>query len=356
MKEYAQTAVEYLKQLIAIPSVSREEDKSADLLGDILQKSGHKVSRKGNNIWVSHMIDSSLPTILLNSHHDTVKPTSSWSRDPFSPVVEENRLYGLGSNDAGASLVSLLMVFLHFEKVSNPTFNLIYAATAEEEVTGKGGISLIMDELPPLDLAIVGEPTRMRMAIAEKGLMVLDGITRGQSGHAAREEGVNALYLALEDIAWFRSFKFPHESELLGPVKMSVTVIQSGYQHNIVPDTCSYVVDVRTNEFYKNSEALAIIQSGMKHSQITPRSTHINSSRIELSHPVVQKALSMGVEIFGSPTTSDQARIPYTSLKMGPGDSARSHTADEYICLNEIEEGITGYIELLNDLDIRSER
>lgn len=356
MNEYAQTAIEYLKQLVAIPSVSRDEDKTAHLLAEILQHNGCKVSRKGNNVWTTHFIDPALPTILLNSHHDTVKPTSSWSRDPFTPVIEANRLYGLGSNDAGASLVSLLMAFLHFAEKKEGSFNLIYAATAEEEVTGKGGISLIIDELPHLDLAIVGEPTQMRMAVAEKGLMVLDCVTRGQSGHAAREEGINALYLALEDISWFRSFRFPQESELLGPVKMSVTVIQAGYQHNIVPDTCNFVVDVRTNEFYKNSEALEIIRAAMKHTEVTPRSTHINSSRIETSHPIVQKALSMGTEIFGSPTTSDQARIPYTSLKMGPGNSARSHTADEYIGLQEVEEGIAGYIALLNNLDIREAR
>ena len=350
MKEYTSEALDYLKQLISIPSLSRQEDKTAGLLENILKQPGRKVFRKGNNVWVTDFIDESLPVLLLNSHHDTVKPALSWTRDPFTPVIEGDRLYGLGSNDAGASLVSLLMVYKYFEKKKDRKFNLIFAATAEEEVTGKGGISLIMEDLGHIDLAIVGEPTCMNMAIAEKGLMVLDATVKGQSGHAAREEGVNALYLAMDDINWFRTFGFPQVSELLGPVKMSVTVIQAGYQHNIVPDTCTYIVDIRTNEFYKNTDALEIIRQNMKHSVIEPRSTYINSSCIPVSHPIVQKAVSMGIATFGSPTTSDQARIPYTSLKMGPGDSARSHTADEYVCVSEIEQGITRYIELLDGL------
>ena len=343
-----QTAIDLLCRLIAVPSLSREENQTADIIESFLKEQGCTTFRKGNNVWTQSMIDDKKPVILLNSHHDTVKPVDSWTRDPFTPTIENGRLYGLGSNDAGASLVSLMMVFLHFAKQKDRDFNLIYAATAEEEITGKNGIALILDDLGHLDLAVVGEPTQMQMAVAEKGLMVLDCETTGKTGHAARNEGVNAIYLALEDIEWFRNFKFPHTSPLLGDVKMTVSVIHAGYQHNIIPDSCQYVVDVRTNEFYKNEEALAIIREHVKHSAVKPRSTHINSSSIPVSHPLVQRGLSLGLTAFGSPTTSDQARIPYTSIKIGPGDSARSHTADEYILLDEIQNGIDVYIQFLN--------
>jgi len=343
----SQTAIDLLCRLIAVPSLSREEEVSAGIIESFLKKQGCTVFRKGNNVWTQSLIDDRLPVILLNSHHDTVKPVESWTRDPFAPTIENGKLYGLGSNDAGASLVSLMMVFLHFAKQKNRNFNLIYAATAEEEITGKNGIALILDELGHLDLAIVGEPTKMQMAVAEKGLMVLDCETTGKTGHAARDEGVNAIYLAMEDIEWFRNFKFPKTSSLLGEVKMTVSVIHAGYQHNIIPDCCQYIVDVRTNEYYKNVEALAIICEHVKHSAVVPRSTHINSSSIPVSHPLVLRGLSLGLTTFGSPTTSDQARIPYTSIKIGPGDSARSHTADEYIILQEIQNGIEIYIKLL---------
>jgi acetylornithine deacetylase len=352
MNDSSKTAIDLLSKLIATPSPSREEAQTADIIAAFLKEQGCETFRKGNNVWVHSFINDQLPVILLNSHHDTVKPVASWTRDPFAPVVEDGKLYGLGSNDAGASLVSLMMTFLHYQKEKERTYNLIYAATAEEEITGVNGIALILDDLGPLDLAIVGEPTQMQLAIAEKGLMVLDCETVGKTGHAARNEGVNALYLALEDIEWFRTFRFPNSSPLLGDVKMTVTVIQAGYQHNIVPDCCKYVVDVRANERYKNAEIVDIVRSHVQHSTVTPRSTHINSSAIAPDHPIIQKGLSLGLTTFGSPTTSDQARIPYASLKIGPGDSARSHTADEFIRTEEIEKGIKTYIDLLNRLSI----
>ena len=348
-----QTAIDLLCRLIATPSLSREEEKTAGIIEQFLKEQGCTTFRKGNNVWVRSMIDEKMPVVLLNSHHDTVKPVASWTRDPFMPVVETGKLYGLGSNDAGASLVSLMMTFLHFAKQKDRAYNLIYAATAEEEITGKNGIALILDDLGALDLAIVGEPTQMQMAIAEKGLMVLDCETVGKTGHAARNEGVNAIYLALDDMEWFRNFVFPLSSPLLGEVKMTVSVVNSGYQHNIVPDSCKYVVDVRTNELYKNDEALEIIRKSVKNSIIIPRSTHINSSSIPIEHPLVQRGLSLGLTTFGSPTTSDQARIPYPSIKIGPGDSARSHTSDEYVMLDEIQNGIDTYIRLLDDLNLK---
>ena len=352
MNHRYQTAVALLCRLIATPSVSREEDKTACIIESFLKEQGCTVFRKGNNVWVQSTINERLPVILLNSHHDTVKPVASWMRDPITPTIEDGKLYGLGSNDAGASLVSLMMTFLHLAEQKDRNYNLIFAATAEEEITGKNGIALILDDLRPIDLAIVGEPTQMQMAVAEKGLMVLDCETAGKTGHAARNEGVNAIYLALDDIEWFRNFKFPLSSPLLGEIKMTVSVINAGYQHNIVPDSCQYVTDVRTNEYYKNADALTIIRENMKHSKVTPRSTHINSSSIPMDHPLVQRGLSLGLTAFGSPTTSDQARIPYTSIKIGPGDSARSHTADEYILLDEIQNGIDIYTQLLKGLNL----
>ena len=341
-----------LCSLISTPSLSCEEDKTADLIESFLKERGNVTFRKGNNVWVQSLIDERLPVILLNSHHDTVKPSASWTRDPFTPSIENGRLYGLGSNDAGASLVSLMMTYLHFEKQKERKFNLIYAATAEEEIAGQNGIALILDDLGHIDLAIVGEPTQMQMAVAEKGLIVLDCETIGKTGHAARNEGVNAIYLAMEDIEWFRNFKFPHTSHQLGDVKMSVSVINAGYQHNIVPDSCKYVVDVRTNEHYNNFDVVSIINSNMKHSTVKPRSMNTKSSSIPMEHPVVQRGLSLGLTAFGSPTTSDQTKIDYTSIKIGPGDSSRSHSADEYILLEEIQNGIDIYIKLLNGLEL----
>ncbi len=344
-------AIHLLQQLIATPSLSREEDKTASLIFDFLQKEDASPQRKLNNVWASSIISEKLPTILLNSHHDTVKPSSSWTLDPFQPLEKNGKLYGLGSNDAGGALVSLIATYLALKDDPDRPYNLIIAATAEEEVSGKNGVESILPELGKLDLAIVGEPTQMQMAVAEKGLMVLDCKASGVSGHAARNEGVNAIYKAMQDIEWFRTFEFKLKSELLGPVKMSVTQINAGTQHNVVPDACTFVVDVRTNEYYRNEKALQVIQKHVK-SEVVPRSTRINSSLIPLEHPLVQKGSALGLTYYGSPTTSDQALIPCTSIKIGPGDSARSHTADEFIYLEELEKGIETYIKLLTGLKI----
>jgi acetylornithine deacetylase len=349
MEKYEE-AILLLKQLIPIPSVSREEDKTADVIYDYICSKGFTPKRKGNNVWIESRLSDNYPTILIDSHHDTVRPSSSWTLDPYTPIEKDGKIYGLGSNDAGASLVSLLQVFLHLKDLRDRKYNLIFSATAEEEISGKGGIESLKPELGRIDLTIAGEPTQMQMAVAEKGLMVLDGKSTGIVGHAARNEGVNAIYKALQDIEWFRTFKFPNESDLLGQVKMSVTQINAGYQHNMVPDLCTFVVDVRTNEFYSNEEAYEIIRSNMQHAEVIPRSTRLNSSRIPLDHPLVKRGVSLGLSYYGSPTTSNQAIIRTTSIKIGPGDSARSHSADEFIYIDEIKQGIEIYIRLLTDL------
>ena len=344
--------IHLLKSLIAVPSFSKKEQDAALLIRQFLDRSGIKYSFKENNTWVrnQHWKDV-LPVILLNSHIDTVRPASGYTRDPFSPDVENGILYGLGSNDAGGALVTLLAVFMHFNQNENLPFNLIYAATAEEEISGMNGLASILDELGPLDLAIVGEPTQMQLAIAEKGLMVLDCTARGKSGHAAREEGENAVYKAIADIEKLRNYRFEKTSAILGAVKMSVTIINAGTQHNVVPDTCSYTVDVRTNEYYSNQEAFRIIDE-LIDSEVKPRSFRLNSSGISVDHPIVQRGIKLGLSYYGSPTTSDQAVIPFPSVKIGPGDSARSHTADEFILISEIEEGFRIYVDLLTDLSI----
>ena len=350
MKDLQEKAIALLKQLIGTPSLSREESDTADLIEDFLKAEGVEFNRFGNNVWAKNQnFDPAKPTLLLNSHHDTVKPNAGYTRDPFSPEVEEGRLYGLGSNDAGGCLVSLLATFLHFQGRDDLNYNLVVAASAEEEISGKEGIEKLIPELPKIDLAIVGEPTQMHMAIAEKGLMVLDCKATGKAGHAAREEGENALYKAMKDIDWFRTYSFPKVSESLGPVKMSVTVIEAGKQHNVVPDECRFVVDVRTTDAYSNLETLEIIREHVD-CEVNPRSTRLNPSGISADHPLVKAGLALGRSTYGSPTLSDQALMPFPSLKMGPGDSARSHTPDEYIYLSEIEEGIKIYIELLIEL------
>jgi acetylornithine deacetylase len=350
INKLGEEAIELLIQLIQIPSFSREETGTADILARFLAEHGIPAQRQGNNIWVtSRNFDPQKPTILLNSHHDTVKPGVAWTYPPLGAVLEGDKLTGLGSNDAGASAVSLLAVFRYF--YDRPTaFNLICAITAEEEISGANGIKSILPELNKIDLGIVGEPTGMNAAIAEKGLLVLDGVARGRTGHAARNEGDNALYKALDDIAWLRSYQFPEVSPLLGPVKMTVTQITAGTQHNVVPDECRYVVDVRPTECYSNEEILATVRAHVQ-AEITPRSTHLQSSGIALTHPIVRKAVAMGKTTYGSPTLSDQALMRFTTLKMGPGDSARSHAPDEYILLSEIRSGIADYIELLTDFE-----
>lgn len=346
--ERAKEAIDLLKQLIATPSFSKEEAQTADLIQGFLQSKGVLARRSANNVWAQNAHwQSGKPSLLLNSHHDTVKPAQGWVRDPFHPGVEGETLYGLGSNDAGGPLVSLIATFLHFHQQEKLPFNLILAATAEEEISGKNGIAVLLPDLGPIALGIVGEPTKMEMAIAEKGLMVIDGEAHGVSGHAARKEGENALYKALEDIQWIRSYQFPKVSDLLGPIKMTVTQIEAGTQHNVVPDRCKFVIDVRTNEHYTNKEVFEYLQSQLQ-SVLTARSFRLNSSGISIDHPLVQHGLSLQWPYYGSPTLSDQALMPFQSLKIGPGDSARSHTADEFIRFSEIEEGIEKYIALLS--------
>jgi len=340
-------AVSLLKQLIAIPSFSRDEEGTADLLEQFLIGKGVKIHRKLNNIWAfNKYFDASRPTILLNSHHDTVKPNPGYTRDPFEASVEDGKLFGLGSNDAGGCLVSLIAVFLYFYKQADLSYNFCLATTAEEEISGVNGLELIIPELGPLDFAIVGEPTGMHLAIGERGLMVLDCVAHGKAGHAAREEGENAIYSAIRDIEWFRSYKLPLESALFGPVKMSVTIISAGSQHNVVPAECKFTVDVRVTDVYRNEEVLEIIRQHVKCS-ITPRSVRLKSSKIGEDHPIVQAGIALGRITYGSPTTSDQALLDIPSLKIGPGDSARSHTADEFVYVDEINEGIELYIKML---------
>lgn len=344
-------AVQLLKQLIATPSFSKEEQGTALLLGQFLAEKGVPCQQHLNNIWaVNKHFDPAKPTILLNSHHDTVKPNPQYTRDPFSPDVVDGKLYGLGSNDAGGCLVSLLAAFLHFYEQEGMTYNIVVAITAEEEISGVNGIESILNALPAPALAIVGEPTKTDLAIAEKGLMVLDCVAHGRAGHAARDEGENALYKAMDDINWFRNFRFPKVSEALGPVKMSVTVVQtSNKAHNVVPAECSFVVDVRATDQYTLEEMLEIIRSHVQ-CEVKPRSMRMRPSFIPKDHPLVQAGLRLGKQLYGSPTTSDQALIPATSVKVGPGDSARSHTADEFVYLEEIRQGIDTYINLLSGL------
>ena len=351
MVERFYDALDLLKGMISIPSYSREEKDVADFLQNKWSDVGNVVNRLGNNLWLSTDIDAAKPTVLLNAHIDTVRPVSGWTKDAFTPdESEDDVLYGLGSNDDGASVVSLYEAFTLLKR-REQAYNLIFLASAEEEVSGKNGIESVLPLLPEISFAIVGEPTGMQPAVAEKGLMVLDCTTIGKAGHAARNEGVNAISLALRDVEWFNNFCFPDESELLGPVKMSVTQIQAGTQHNVVPDRCTFVVDIRSNEFYSNEELLQKIR-GFVSCEITPRSTRLNSSRTDISHPFVKRAVMLGKQPFGSPTLSDQALMPFPSVKIGPGDSARSHSADEYIHPSEIREAIDTYIMLLDKLFI----
>ena len=350
VKMLTDEAVELLKQLISIPSLSREEQAAADCLQAYIEAQGMETCRKDNNIWcLSPGFDLKKPTLLLNSHIDTVKPVSGWLKDPFTPKLESNgKLYGLGSNDAGASVVSLLHVFLTLCKY-NQSFNMVFLASSEEEVSGKGGIESVIPELPPISFAIVGEPTEMHPAIAEKGLMVIDVEAHGKSGHAARDEGDNAIYKVLDDIRWFREYQFPKVSPLLGPVKMSVTMINAGTQHNVVPDLCTFTVDVRSNECYSNQELFDEIRKNIS-CEPKARSFRLNSSCTPLDHPLVKRTIALGRKPFGSPTLSDQALMPFPSMKLGPGKSSRSHTADEFIYVQEIEEAIGLYLQLLGGL------
>ena len=340
--------VELLKNMIRIPSVSREEKDAADYMERWMKGNGFEARRLGNNLWMESGPADGRPTILLNAHIDTVKPASGYTRDLFTPEIEDGCLYGLGSNDDGGSLIALLETYSRLIQKEQP-YRLIFSATAEEEVSGKGGLDLILPELGRIDFGVMGEPTGMRMAVAERGLMVLDCTAYGKSGHAARNEGVNAIYKAIEDIQWFKSHSFDRVSDFLGAVKMSVTQINAGTQHNVVPDKCMFVVDVRPNGMYTNPELLELIKSSVS-CEVKERSTRIGSSHLPMDHPAVVRGLSIGLEPFGSPTTSNQALCHFPTLKIGPGDSARSHSADEYIRLDEIANGIETYVALLDGL------
>ncbi len=349
IEKYTKEAIELLKQLIAIQSFSREEDEVATLMQAYLEQQGLAVQRQGHNVWCwAKEKDASKLTILLNSHLDTVKPSVKWTYDPFKATVEDDKLTGLGSNDAGGPLVALMAAFLCLKDEELP-YNLVFAATAEEEVSGANGVASILSVLGTIELGIVGEPTQMQMAVAEKGLMVLDCEAHGRTGHAAREEGDNALYKAMKDIEWFRTYQFEKVSPHLGPVKMTVTQIEAGTQHNVVPDSCRFVVDVRFNECYSNRELHQFIQA-LVECDVQPRSFRLNSSSIPMDHPLVKLGESYGLSSYGSPTTSDQAVMDFTTVKIGCGDSARSHTPDEYIYLSEIKEGVAIYCKLLSGL------
>ena len=350
-EQYVSDAVQLLKKLIATPSVSRNEKDAADIMEQTIRSYGFEPQREANNLWIiDPHYDESRPTLLLNAHIDTVKPVASWSRDPFSPDVEDGVLYGLGSNDCGGGLCSLLQIFRMLTEKPQ-SYNLIYLASAEEEVSGKDGITRALPLLPHIDLAIVGEPTGMNPAVAEKGLMVLDVIAHGKSGHAARNEGVNAIYEALDDMRWIRDYKFEKVSEFLGPTKMTLTVVNAGTQHNVIPDKCTMLVDIRTNEFYDNEEVYEFIRQHLK-SEVKAHSFRLKSSRIDPEHPLIRKCVAMGMKPFGSPTLSDQALMHFPSFKLGPGESSRSHSANEFIRISEIRDAIAKYEILLDGTGI----
>lgn len=346
-EEYVKDAVALLTRLIATPSTSRNEKEAADIMEETIREYGFLPQREVNNVWtIGPHYNPDKPTLLLNAHIDTVKPVDSWQHNPFVPTIEDDRLYGLGSNDCGGGLCSLLQIFrMLTEKPQN--YNFIYLASAEEEVSGKDGISRVLPLLPKIDLAIVGEPTGMQPAVAEKGLMVLDVIAHGKSGHAARNEGVNAIYEALDDMCWIRDYQFEKVSPFLGPTKMTLTVVNAGTQHNVIPDKCTMLVDIRTNEFYDNEEVYHFICQHLK-SEVKAHSFRLKSSHIDPEHPLIKKCVAMGMKPFGSPTLSDQALMSFPSFKLGPGESSRSHSADEFIKISEIADAIAKYKELLD--------
>ena len=352
IKAYTNEAVELLKELIAIPSISRDETKAADCLSEYLNQWNLPHGREGNNLWIGCQDwDNNRPTVMLNAHIDTVKPVSSWTRDPFTPTQEGDILYGLGSNDCGGGLVSLLQAYrIMLYRPRN--YNILWVASAEEEISGANGFSRVLSHLPKVDVAIVGEPTGLQPAIAEKGLMVIDGYAYGKSGHAARNEGVNAIYEALDDLVWLRDYKFRKESPLLGPTKMTVTVVESGTQHNVIPDSLHFIIDVRANEYYQNEYLFEFLRKKMTKCELRARSFRLHSSSISPEHPIIRKCVERGMQPFGSPTLSDQALMPFPSFKLGPGESCRSHSADEFIKVSEIEQAIETYVYLLDGLTI----
>jgi acetylornithine deacetylase len=347
IEQLQKDSFELLKKLISIQSFSKEEDKTAEAIEQFLQERDIKTHRKLNNIWAYNKhFDAAKPTLLLNSHHDTVKPNSGYTRDPYDAAVEDDKLFGLGSNDAGGCLVSLIGTFLYFYDQEELSYNICLAATAEEEISGNDGLECVLPELGELEFAIVGEPTQMNLAIAERGLLVLDCTSIGKAGHAAREEGDNAIYKALNDIEWFRNYRFSKVSEVFGPLKMTVTIINAGSQHNVVPATCTFTVDVRVTDSYTNEEVLKIIRTNVA-CDVKPRSIRLKPSSIDKGHPLVQSGIELGRTTYGSPTTSDQALLSIPSVKVGPGDSGRSHMADEFIFVKEIAEGIELYVAML---------
>ena len=346
-KSYTKEAVELLKALISTPSISRDETAAADVLQRQIKEWGLPCKRIGNNLIVSKRLSKKKPTLLFNAHIDTVKPVATWARDPFLPVIEDDRLYGLGANDCGGGLVSLLMAYRILIQKEKLPYNIIYVASCEEEVSGKNGFSAVLPYLPDIDVAIVGEPTGMQPAIAEKGLMVIDGTAHGKSGHAARNEGINAIYEALDDLQWLRDYRFRKVSPLLGETKATVTVVHAGTQHNVIPDKLEFIIDVRTNEYYQNEYLFSFLQKHMK-SELKARSFRLHSSHIPSNHPLIVKCKRMRMKPFGSPTLSDQALMPFPSFKLGPGESSRSHSADEFICISEIEKAIKTYVKLLS--------
>ena len=343
-------ALELLKNLIATQSFSGEENETALLIMQWFSNHDIRFESDKHNVWAKNKyFDAAKKTILLNSHHDTVKPNKGYTKNPYNPEVSDGKLFGLGSNDAGGSLVSLLATFTYFYDRNDLNYNVVLVASAEEESSGLNGLNSMLQIIPPIDFAIIGEPTLMQLAIAEKGLLVLDCEAKGTSGHAAHGIGDNAIYKAIEDIHWFQNFEFPKESEMLGKVKMTVTQINAGIQHNVIPATCNFVVDVRVTDVYSNQEVLDIVQSQVK-CEVKARSLRLNSSSIPQDHPIVKAGIKLGRKTYGSPTLSDQAVLSCPSLKLGPGDSFRSHTADEFIYVNEIEEGIDLYIKILNEI------
>ncbi len=348
---YTSEAVSILKSLIEIPSTSRNEEHASDFIANTLGKYGLIFERIGNNILSKNSdFNDKKPTLLLNAHIDTVKPTKSWYRDPFAATIEGDKLFGLGSNDCGGGVVSTLMTYIYLSQ-REQSYNLLWLASAEEEVSGENGTRMVIPSLPKIDIAIVGEPTGMQPAIAEKGLLVIDAIAHGVSGHAAREGGVNAIYKALEDINTIKSFKFEKNSELLGPTKMSVTIINAGTQHNVIPDECKFTIDIRTNEKYTNEEIYNILLKHLQ-SDLNARSFRLSSSHIDENTVIIKRCKELGMKPFGSPTLSDQALMPFPSFKLGPGESIRSHSADEFILISEIDNAIKTYIKLLDGMEI----
>jgi acetylornithine deacetylase len=343
-------ALELLKKLISKQSFSGEENETALLIMQYFSHHGIPFESENHNVWAKNKwFDEIKPTILLNSHHDTVKPNKGYTKDPLKPEIIDGKLYGLGSNDAGGCLVSLLATFTYFYDRENLKYNFVIVASAEEENSGPNGLNSMLKTIPEIDFAIVGEPTLMNLAIAEKGLMVMNCEAKGTAGHAAHGIGDNAIYNAIEDINWFQTYEYPKVSETLGKVKMTVTQIEAGHQHNVIPASCKYVVDVRVTDAYSNQEVFDIVKSNVT-SEVCPRSLRLNSSSIPKEHPIVQAGIKLGRETYGSPTLSDQAALSCPSLKLGPGESLRSHTADEFIYVNEVEEGIALYIKILEEI------